>query len=424
MNNLEVGQYIKQRIKEKGITQDELAEMMNVTGSAVSQVLSGKNMFDVTNLQVLSRILDEPIDKILNAGEDPATALELLAMKSAENYKKEDPKLEKSKDKDHKGKNLFEYIIKHKNIELIRLYNQRIISELSNDIRLETILIQNEEVILLEELYRDFHFRRKIGLPPDITDFSPRGSDRLLKKHLKDDKELTDEEIDYLKTLTRTTNEKIFEITGVLNINQNNPNYFSKVVEYAIQFDEVNILELDHERRLKKSSHLNGEQHAIEVKFSKWLKKSIQCKSSKCIKYCYSMLTTFDLKNYFTDLIETKDKAFIQDFIEKYKSKSANHLNSSDCENGKFNNLESLKQLIEFNNIEILEYAIEFSTQQALDEALFITKDNQIEITKLLVAKGARFMVQDTYSSSNKLVLEPLSSMVKYLFDELSKKSK
>ena len=70
MDNVKVGLYIKKRIAEKGITQDQLAEMMNITSSAVSQVLTGKNMFDVVNLQVLSRILDEPIDKILNAGKN------------------------------------------------------------------------------------------------------------------------------------------------------------------------------------------------------------------------------------------------------------------------------------------------------------------------------------------------------------------
>jgi hypothetical protein len=130
------------------------------------------------------------------------------------------------------------------------------------------------------------------------------------------------------------------------------------------------------------------------------------------------------LQNYFSNLINTKDKSFIKDFISKYKNKSVDSFFRSNIDNGKFNNLESLKQLIETNNYEILEYSIEFSTQEALDEALFITKGNQIEIIKLLVKKGARFMVQDTYSSNNRILLEPLSTMVKYLFDELENKTR
>lgn len=422
MDNFKVGLYIKQRIKEKGITQDQLAEMMNVTSSAVSQVLSGKNMFDVVNLQVLARILDEPIDKILNAGEDPATYLEILAKKSADDYRKEDLNLEKFRDKDHKGNNLFEYILKHKNIELVQLFSQRIITEMLNDIRLETILIQNEETKMLKQLYHDHRFRRKLSLSNEIADFP---SDR--RSISTSEKELSLEEVEYLRTLTSTKNEKIFEIIDVFRVNQNHPGYFSQIVEYAIKFDKEHILQYDHELRIKKFVEQNtlraDIQHISEVKFSKLLKKSIEYKSTRCIEYCYNELKTFNLQYYFTSLIETKDKAFIQAFIEKYKNKNGSPFGSGINENGKFNNIESLKQLIETNNYEILEFSIEFSTQEALDEALFITKGNQIEITKLLVKKGARFMVQDTYSSSNKLVLEPLTSMVKYLFDKLENKS-
>jgi transcriptional regulator with XRE-family HTH domain len=421
MDNLKVGQYIKERIKEKGITQDQLAEMMNVTSSAVSQVLSGKNMFDVANLQVLSRILDEPIDKILNAGEDPATYLEILAMKSAADYKKEDPNLGKIKDKDHKGQNLFEYILRHKNVELIRLFNDKIVSEMSNDIRLETILIQNEEIKMLEQLYHNYRFRRKFVFTQEITDFPSSINN-------KSQKELSNEEIEYLQALTSSTNEKIFEITDAFKISQNNIHHFSKIVEFAIMFDKEHILKYDFEQRLKKFNEQNTLRANIEqisdAKFSKLLKKSIEYKSVRCIDYCYNALKSFNLQNYFSNLINTKDKSFIKDFISKYKNKSVDSFFRSNIDNGKFNNLESLKQLIETNNYEILEYSIEFSTQEALDEALFITKGNQIEIIKLLVKKGARFMVQDTYSSNNRILLEPLSTMVKYLFDELENKTR
>ena len=136
------------------------------------------------------------------------------------------------------------------------------------------------------------------------------------------------------------------------------------------------------------------------------------------------MMNAFDLQHYFTDLIENKDKDFIKDFVAKYKNKHTDHFYTNQNQDGKFDNLESLKKLIESNNTEILEYSIEFSTQKALDEALFLTKGDQLEIIKILVSKGARFMVQDTYSSSNRIVLEPLTAMVKFLFEEVRKKSK
>jgi len=54
-------------------------------------------------------------------------------------------------------------------------YGQRIISEMASDIRLETILIVNEEVELLEQMNRDFRFKRKIAFTREISDFNSYG---------------------------------------------------------------------------------------------------------------------------------------------------------------------------------------------------------------------------------------------------------
>lgn len=414
MDNVKVGLYIKQRIKEKGITQEQLAEEMNISSSAVSQVLSGKNMFDVMNLQVLSRILDEPIDKILNAGEAPETYLEILAKKTEVEYKKQDPNLEKVKEKDHKDNTLFDYVLKHQNIELIRLFNQKIISDKVNDIRLATILIANEETKLLEQLFNSYNFKRNMNLGRDVSELN-----RITKKI----SDYTSEEQEYFKVLAQSNNEKIFEITGCIRIHENNVNYFSPFLYIAIAYDQAHILKYDHEQRFKnQDTSGNKLTHIVDSKFSKLLKTSIELKSMRCIDYCYNMLSQFNLQNYFNDLISTKDKDFIQNFIEKYKNKNNDRFYHNTNDNGKFNNVESLKQLIEINNVEILEYSIEFSTQEALDEALYVTKGNQIEIVKLLVSKGARFMYYDSYDSKTRHIQEPLTAMIKYLFDELNKK--
>jgi transcriptional regulator with XRE-family HTH domain len=413
MDNVKTGLYIKRRIKEKGITQEQLAEMMNISSSAVSQVLSGKNMFDVMNLQELSRILDEPIDRILNAGEDPETYLEILAKKTAEEYKKADPELEKIKDIDHKENTLFDYIIKHRNIDLIRLFDRQIISKFADDIRLATILIINEDIKLLEQLFRDHRFRRKVHFGRDASEMS---------SIIKNLPKYSDDELEYIKVLSKSKNEKIYEITGCLNINQSNANYFSSFLYFAILNDQPHILKYDHETRLNKQNmSVHNSNHIIESKFSKLLKTSIENKSLNCIDYCYGMISQFNLENYFDNLIETKDKDFIQKFINTYKNKNIDRFYNNN-NSGKFDNVKSLKELIKSNNIEILEYSIEFSTQDALDEALYVTGGEQIEIIKLLVSKGARFMYYDSYDSHTKHIQGPLTSMVKYLFDELNKK--
>lgn len=118
MNNIKICEYIKQRIKEKGISQDQLAEMLGVTSPAVSQVLNGKNMFDYPNMMNLAKILDEPMDKIVNAGEEAETYLEELSKLSVKDYEKKDPEYKKVRDVDSKSKTLLDYVLKNKNYQL------------------------------------------------------------------------------------------------------------------------------------------------------------------------------------------------------------------------------------------------------------------------------------------------------------------
>ena len=39
MNNVKVGQFIKEKLKSKSITQEQLADKLNISSSAVSQSL-------------------------------------------------------------------------------------------------------------------------------------------------------------------------------------------------------------------------------------------------------------------------------------------------------------------------------------------------------------------------------------------------
>lgn len=67
MDNISIqcGQFIAKCRKEKGLTQQELAELLNVTNRAVSKWETGKGIPDVTVLIELSKVLDCSVDEIL-----------------------------------------------------------------------------------------------------------------------------------------------------------------------------------------------------------------------------------------------------------------------------------------------------------------------------------------------------------------------
>lgn len=64
----EVGLYIKKKRKEKGLTQAELADKLNISFQAVSKWETGETLPDTGILLELCNILDVSVDTLLNGG--------------------------------------------------------------------------------------------------------------------------------------------------------------------------------------------------------------------------------------------------------------------------------------------------------------------------------------------------------------------
>ena len=65
MTNNDFGKTIVQLRKEKGLTQIQLAEQLNVTDKAISRWETGKNFPDIEIFEDLSKILDISISELL-----------------------------------------------------------------------------------------------------------------------------------------------------------------------------------------------------------------------------------------------------------------------------------------------------------------------------------------------------------------------
>lgn len=66
MNTFDVGKFISELRKEKGLTQKELAENLNVTDKAVSKWETGKCYPDIEMIEKLSQLFNISINEILN----------------------------------------------------------------------------------------------------------------------------------------------------------------------------------------------------------------------------------------------------------------------------------------------------------------------------------------------------------------------
>lgn len=66
MNNQDFGRFISELRKEKGLTQIELAEKINVSDKAISRWENGKNYPDIEMLEILSKELGVSISELLS----------------------------------------------------------------------------------------------------------------------------------------------------------------------------------------------------------------------------------------------------------------------------------------------------------------------------------------------------------------------
>lgn len=67
MDNLQIGSFIAECRKEMQITQQQLADKLNITNKAVSKWETGNGLPDITLLTELASILDVSVDEILRA---------------------------------------------------------------------------------------------------------------------------------------------------------------------------------------------------------------------------------------------------------------------------------------------------------------------------------------------------------------------
>lgn len=80
MEQEKIGKLIASKRKEKGLTQEQLAEMLGVTNKAVSKWENGRSMPDVAILQELCKILGITVTTLLNGEENKEEELVLTLL--------------------------------------------------------------------------------------------------------------------------------------------------------------------------------------------------------------------------------------------------------------------------------------------------------------------------------------------------------
>lgn len=66
MNQIKIGEFLKELRKEKGLTQEQLAEQFNVSRRSVSRWETGNNMPDLSMLITLAKYYEVDVKEIID----------------------------------------------------------------------------------------------------------------------------------------------------------------------------------------------------------------------------------------------------------------------------------------------------------------------------------------------------------------------
>ena len=98
MNQEKIGKYIQELRKEKGLTQEVLAEKLGITKNAVSKWERGISLMDLSLLKPLSEILDVSITEILSGDRIDDKSLKNVSEEVVKNtVEYSDKKIKKSR---------------------------------------------------------------------------------------------------------------------------------------------------------------------------------------------------------------------------------------------------------------------------------------------------------------------------------------
>jgi len=109
-----IGETIKQLLKTHNMTQDQLANHLHITKSAVSQNLNGKSSFDIQNLIAIAKLFSISLDRLLGIEQEEKHVLspyEKLVEKGIEGINHVHPKQLQLDQPDTYGKLFIEYVM-------------------------------------------------------------------------------------------------------------------------------------------------------------------------------------------------------------------------------------------------------------------------------------------------------------------------
>lgn len=127
IDNVKVGNQIKDLLKKNGMTQSDLAEKLSISKSAVSQNLSGRSSFDIENLLKIAKLFNMSIEELIDGKNETqayVSSYEEICAKGVEGFQQAKVEDLRIAEPDFYGKVLVDYVIEHSNWDMLIYLHQ------------------------------------------------------------------------------------------------------------------------------------------------------------------------------------------------------------------------------------------------------------------------------------------------------------
>lgn len=315
IDNVKVGEYIKNLLKKHQMTQDQLATKLNISKSAVSQNLRGKSTFDIQNMIRIAEIFNITLDDLLSlkSSENPDVlseyqrvvqqGLEVFKKTKAENLRIDQP--------DMYGKVLVDYIIEAKHIEMFKYLNDYKVSFVEMHYhRALTIYLEIIIFMLEQNIQGAFYYIEKYKTLNQTFVIK----DQIYK--LKIWGLLNQEK--YQNIVEEIFNDNIKEKPLKIFFSKpQDPGYLSKtdMIDIIASYKLDNILKTYLKTVYKDTQYLHITKQFVKHKYILGIQLYIDLMFNKPLTWIKK--ATIEVQQGILEVVKLKDEKLILDFVEK-----------------------------------------------------------------------------------------------------------
>lgn len=419
-----VGAKIKGLLKENNMTQEKLANKLFISKSAVSQNLNGRSSFDIQNLIKISQIFNISLDELLELSStklDELSIYEKLIDKDLEWFMETNVKELVINKPDVYGKVLVEYIINNNKLDLFSYLDNSALSFVEDvNHRNKEIYLMIIKYMLQNNLNPIKYIKKYVAV-----NYSFSIEDEVLEEAIW----LLINKSNNLDLLNELLNGEVKVDSKVLFINTKKKQPLINLkAALAIQtkYKLDNVLSFLIEK-LKEKNYYNYYQIIEDMIIVKYYdgvitfnNKLFQDKDiSSFMKVFLGFSKAIELA------IQTKDIGLIKSFINNDLYTNINKVVELLVENELFELVESIisddtfdlnfkligNKIIEKNKNDLLSLIVEKSDQNTLNYLLSRVDSDNLEAIKMLVAKDAKYNV-DNYNSKT---FDKINNIIKSL---------